>query len=251
MRWNALILAGSRGPTDPVAQAAGVTDKAMAEVAGRPMIHHVFDALHGTGRIDRIAVIGGRDLDLAPDIGHLDAAPSPAGSVQQGLSALGTPLLVTTADNPLVRPETIDAFLSGAEAMDADAVAGIARRCVVEAAGNPARRTYLRFRDGPVSGCNLFAFATPQGAEAARFWRRLETQRKQPWRMAMAIGPGVLLRYVFGRLDQDMAARAISRAAGCRTAMVALDDPFAAHDVDKPDDLRFADTVLIRRQQDR
>jgi len=41
MKWTVLILAGSRGPLDPVAQAAGVGHKAFAAINGRPMITYV------------------------------------------------------------------------------------------------------------------------------------------------------------------------------------------------------------------
>ena len=37
-RFTALVLAGSRGAADPVAQAAGVAHKALAPVGGIPMI---------------------------------------------------------------------------------------------------------------------------------------------------------------------------------------------------------------------
>jgi len=246
--WSALILAGSRGPSDPVAIAAGVAHKAMAELAGRPMIDHVVETLRSVPRIDRIAVSGAPDLPLPPDVEILPTAATPASSVLAAFDALRTPLLVTTADNPLLSVETVNAFLRAATASGADAAAGICRREIVEQAGNPARRTYLKFRDGAVSGCNLFAFTDPAGRAAADFWRRLETRRKRPWRMAREIGPGVLACYLTGFLSMRGAASAISRAAGCRAAMIPLEDPFAAHDVDRLDDLIFAERVLSRRK---
>ena len=42
---NALILAGSRGPDDPMARAAGVSHKALLPVAGVPMLLRVVEAL--------------------------------------------------------------------------------------------------------------------------------------------------------------------------------------------------------------
>lgn len=243
MSWRALILAGSRGPEDPVARAAGVAHKALAPVAGRTMLEHVVAALGAR----EIAVSAPPDLPLPEGVRRIDAAGSPAASVQAALATLGTPLLITTADNPLLTAETLGAFLAGSEAGGADVAAGVARREVVEAAGNPARRTYLKFRDGRVSGCNLFAIRTPAGEGAVALWRRIEMHRKRPWRMAREIGIGTLARYLAGRLDSADAARALGKAAGCRAGLVPLDDPFAAHDVDKPADLAFAERVLKGR----
>lgn len=247
MTWNALVLAGSRGAEDPVALAAGVSHKAMADVAGRPMIHYVLERLQQEPSIGRIVVSGAGGLSLPPDVEQLAAEGTPATSVLSAFDLLGPPLLITTADNPLLGTESLSAFISSAVCTNADAVAAVATRGTVEQAGNPARRTYIRFKDGEVSGCNLFALMTPEGREAIEFWRKLEVQRKRPWRMAMAIGLGTLLRYFTGQLSQAAAMRALSERAGCCADIVKSQDPFAAHDVDKPGDLVFAERVLTER----
>ncbi|MEM1315715.1 MAG: NTP transferase domain-containing protein [Pseudomonadota bacterium] len=244
----ALILAGSRGARDPVAAAAGVPAKAFAPVAGRPMLARVIEALAGCPEIGDIVVSiepGMPDLpETSRAVRRLDAEPSPAASALAGTEALSAPLLVTTADNPLLTPKTISAFLDGARAAEVDVCAALAPRAAVERAGNPGRRTYLRFSDGAFSGCNLFHISTEAGMGAIRFWRALEADRKRPWRMASKIGPGVLARYAAGRLSTAQVAAAISGRAGCRAAIVRLDEPLAAHDVDKPEDLAFAERVL-------
>ena len=94
---------------------------------------------------------------------------------------------------------------------------------------------------------NLFALATPSARGALMLWRRLEADRKRPWRMASVIGPGVMARYLAGRLDRAAAARAVGLAAGCSTAFAVIDHADAAHDVDRPDDLAFAERRLAAR----
>ncbi|MBK0400293.1 nucleotidyltransferase family protein [Limibaculum sp. M0105] len=249
MSWTALILAGSRGAADPVAQAAGVSHKAFAELEGRTMLARVATALSAVPQVGRILVsIEPGAPALPAGLERLDAAPSPARSVGAALATAAPPVLVTTADHPLLTPDMVADFIRGAEAAGADICAGVATRPVVEAAGNPARRTYLRFRDAEVSGCNLFALRTPRAEAAVRFWQRLETERKKPWRMALAIGPLTLASYAAGLLTMAGAAGAIGRAAGCSAALVTLDHPDAAHDVDKPADLVFAETRLRARK---
>src|SRR5690606_26237318 len=144
-------------------------------------------------------------------------------------------------------PGMVADLLRAAGKTGADVRAGVCPRATVESAGNPARRTWLRFADGAVSGANLFALATPRARGAVELWRTVEAERKRPWRMAWAIGPGVLARYLAGRLDRAAAARALGRAAGCTAALALIDHPDAAHDVDKPDDLAFAARRLEMR----
>jgi hypothetical protein len=157
-------------------------------------------------------------------------------------------VLVTTADHPLLTPAMVAHFLAQAAASGADVVAGVSERAVVEQAGSAARRTYLKFRDAQLSGCNLFALMTPEARGALTFWRRLEAERKRPLRMARALGRFTLVRYALGLLTSAAAARALGRAAGCRAALVRMPFPEAAHDVDKAADLAFADARLSVRQ---
>jgi GTP:adenosylcobinamide-phosphate guanylyltransferase len=248
MRWTAVVLAGSRGPEDPVAQAAGVSHKAFAEIAGRTMIARVLDTLAAVPRIGDLAVVIEPDApELPKGATRIDALPTPARSALAGFEATRPPVLLTTADHPLLTAEMVGHFINAAEAAGTDVAAGVALRPVVEAARSSARRTYLRFRDGKASGCNLFALMTPEAARALTFWRRLEANRKRPWRMAWALGPATLARYALGRLTMAGAGEAVSRACGCRAAMLTLPFPDAAHDVDKPQDLAFAERRLGER----
>ncbi|MFV0474702.1 MAG: NTP transferase domain-containing protein [Pikeienuella sp.] len=247
-RWKVLVLAGDRGPEDPVAQAAGVATKAFAPIAGEPMIDHVLAALEAAPQIGEIAVSIAADAPALPaGVLRLDAGPTPATSAAEGLAALGAPLLITTADHPLLSPAMIADFIDGAEQAGADAAAGASLREVVELAGNPGRRTYLKFSDGWLSGCNLFAVRTARGGGAIEFWTRIEADRKKPLRMALKIGLPALFRYLTGRLSRRAAAKMIGGLADCRAAIVLLDHPLAAHDVDKPSDLEFAARVLSQR----
>jgi len=251
MSWTAVVLAGSRGAADPVAQASGVSHKAFAEVAGKPMIAHVLDTLAAAPSIGGIVVVIERSAPELPrpEVRRIDAARSPSMSALAGFEAAGAPVLVTTADHPLLTVEMVEHFIAATAAAGPgiDVAAGVALRPVVEAAGSTARRTYLRFRDGEASGCNLFALMTTRAGIALTYWRKLEAKRKHPLQMAWAVGPYTLIRYALGLLSMRAAAASLGRAAGCRAALIVLPFPDAAHDVDKPADLAFAETRLAAR----
>jgi hypothetical protein len=82
---------------------------------------------------------------------------------------------------------------------------------------------------------------------AVRFWRRVEADRKKPWRIARAFGLGSLLAYGLGLLTLEAAMRRVSRVLGCEARAVALPFAEAAIDVDKPADLALVETILARR----
>ena len=242
MRPTALVLAGSRpGRPDPAAEAAGVAHKALAAAGGATLLARVAGALRGAG-LERLVVSTSHPQveACARALGCevLPAGAGPAASVLVAAAALGAPLLVTTADHALLQPAWVERFLADAPA-EADVCALLARRETVEAAAPDTRRTYLRLADGGWSGCNLFLFRTEQGLEAARFWRRVEAQRKRPWRLAALVGPATLLRYATGRLSLAAAVERLGRVVGVRAAAVPCPFGLAAVDVDSADDLRF------------
>jgi CTP:molybdopterin cytidylyltransferase MocA len=246
--FTALVLAGSRAGEDPVAAYAGVPHKGLIRLEGKTLLDRVVTALEQAGatRIcvctshpDVIAEIA--RLDPGVSLEHLDAGSAPSLSVLDAAGRLGTPLLVTTTDHALLRPEWVRHFMEAAPG-EADIAVLLGREDVVSAAAPRTRRTYLTFRDGRFSGCNLFLLHTPRAIEAIRFWSRLEGLRKTPWKVALALGLPMLASYLLRLQTLDGMMRALGRRAGVTAAAVRSPYGLAAVDVDKPGDLD-----LVRR----
>jgi GTP:adenosylcobinamide-phosphate guanylyltransferase len=233
------VLAGSRGGADAVADYAGVPHKALIELEGRPLLARVAEALRAAGAA-RIGVSCNHPAveALARDLG-LEALPSAAGpsqSVLEGAETLGFPLLVTTADHALLQPEWVARFLADIPA-GTDVAALVAPKAAVEAAAPTTKRTYLKLADGWWSGCNLFWLGSERALGAVALWRRLEAERKRPWKMAQILGLGMLLKYVTGALSLSGAAARLGQLAGVEARVVPTPFGLAAVDVDKPADL--------------
>jgi GTP:adenosylcobinamide-phosphate guanylyltransferase len=243
----ALILAGRRGGDDPLLSAhTDLPSKALLPVAGEPMIARVLRALDGAA--DEIWVSGLTAEEAGAAVREAPPADGPAAAFLAAVEAgAPLPLLVTTADHALLTPAILRSFADGAKASGADLCVGLARREVVEARFPGVSRTYLRFQDAQVSGCNLFYLARPEGLAAVRFWRAAEVDRKRPWRLARRVGPGVLLRYLAGRLTLGGLFEHASKRLGARIAPVLLPQAEAAVDVDKPSDLALVEAVLAGR----
>jgi GTP:adenosylcobinamide-phosphate guanylyltransferase len=259
--FTALVLAGSRGPDDPVARAKGVAHKCLAPVAGIPMLVRVVLTLAACPSVGRIAVAleapalveelpALRPLIAAGRCTALATGATPSLSVLRALDELPCPLpwLVVTGDHPLLTPEIVERFCEAARETGADLVAGLTPASAIRAAYPQAQRTYLRFRDEHYSGANLYALLGPEARRAIVFWRRAELERKRPWRLVRAFGWRPLLAYLLGRLTLDGAMARASRITGARVAAVALPFAEAAIDVDKPADLELAETILAQRR---
>jgi GTP:adenosylcobinamide-phosphate guanylyltransferase len=258
--FTALVLAGRRGGEDPLARHCRVAYKCLALAAGVPMLVRVIDALAASTSVGRIFIVleDPAILDSLPALqaswrehacAALVGAATPSMSVLQALDEIpaSLPMLVTTADHPLLTPEIVEHFCAAARATSADVVAGVTAAEVIRAAYPNTQRTYLRFRDGLCSGANLFALLTSGSRPAVAFWRRVEQERKRPWRLVRAFGLGPLFAYLCGRLTLDSALARASAIIGAQIAPVRLPFAEAAIDVDKPADLALVEAILARR----
>ncbi|PZQ19186.1 MAG: hypothetical protein DI565_02055 [Ancylobacter novellus] len=239
---SALILAGTRRGGDKLAEAEGVTHKALIEVGGRPMIDRVVDAIRASGRIDRILVSINKPRQIRlPGVEVIRSSKTLAESVTEGVSVLGAPVLITTADHALLEPEWIRYFLDNAPPVDC--ALALARAETVMQAAPDTKRTFIKLADGSFSGCNLFYMRDLNALKGIDLWREFEQLRKQPLKMLQKLGPSAILAYATGRLTTTRVAKEVERMTGGLTADV-VEMPFgrAAIDVDKPQDLD-----LVRR----
>src|SRR5438046_2735603 len=252
---HALILAAGRGPGDPMAKAYGVTHKCLVPIGGVPMLRRVVATLAQSPAIAEIEV-SIEDRGIAQEaLGELavrcDDVPSRESAPRSAIAALARdasfPCLLTTGDHPLLTPEMVRHFLAKAARSQADLCAGLASRKIIEAAFPDAKRTYIRFADAEVSGCNLFALASPSAMAALDFWHHLEPVRKKPWRLASAFGVMPLLRFITHTLTLTEAFALASRKLGLTARPILMPFAEAAVDVDKPADKDLAERIIAAR----
>jgi GTP:adenosylcobinamide-phosphate guanylyltransferase len=253
---TAIVMAGRReGTTDPLAAAAGLADKCLVPVAGRPMIAHVLVALAAAPSIGRI-VVSINDpalLDQVPEAhalieaGRLTAVQARHNLVDSLFAAIKTatyPVLVTTADNVLLTPAAIDAIGRGG---DTAVAVAFARRADVLAAHPEGQRRFYRFRDDSYSNCNTYWIGTQDALRAAEVFRSGGQFAKHPRRIVQALGLYNLIAFRFGLGTLDEAFARFSRRFGFRIRPVLYEDGAIAIDVDNARTLAVAEAIFAAR----
>ncbi len=253
--WTALVLAGQRPGVDRLAAHFGREAKALIPVAGEPMLSRVLRALAATPGIARIIVLAQdapallADPALAWTAGDSRIEPrvsghTISGSVRDAVTdpAVGLPVLVTTADNVMLTPPTVTAFIAGSGA--GDVCVAMVERSQLEAAVGPNRRTWLTFKDGAFTGANLFALTGPAATRALTFWERVEPDRKSVLRLAAHFGPVLMVKLLLKRMTLAQALAAAGERLGVSAAPVLLADGRMGVDVDKPEDHTLAESLL-------
>ena len=259
-RFTAVVLAASRGGADPVAAMAGCSHKSLVPIAGQTMLARVLRALTASASVGALAIciddpaVLGKSPEIAAlidlhDIALIDSAATPSLSVIRSVEALARPwpVLVTTADLPLLSAEMVDHFCLHALTSAADIAVGLASASVVLGRYPDALRTFLPFRGERYTGCNLFALMTPLAMEAVAFWNSVERDRKHPWRLFKSFGAKAMARFLLGGATLDSALAAGSRRLGLAAAAVTMPFANAAIDVDKPADMELVESIIRPR----
>ena len=248
----AVVLAGRRND-GRIEASDSAPWEALIDVAGRPMAARVLDALGAARHVAGGVVVG--PAALGPELPTGFEQIDPVGDTTANLAAgLGrrpggvSRVLVVTSDIPLVSGEMVDAFVEACGDQALDVYFPVVRREVAEARFPGVHRTYVRLRDGSFTAGNMFLvrpevlMADREGGEG--LLDRMVRWRKAPWRMALALGPGLLLGLLSGRWDLRRVEQAATRRLGVSGRAVVTKDAEVGVDVDKPGDLALCREVL-------
>lgn len=246
MSVHAIILAGQRPGPDALCEHAKVAFKADIPIGGIAMVERVGQALRGANVAEPFVLSGypkDRDgFELVP------GGRGPADSALIAASGGAFPALLTTCDHALLTSEMVDTFVQHSQASGADFTVGLATEAVIQSAYPATKRTYLRFADQAVSGCNLFYLANDRALEAIRFWQTAQDFRKDPLKLAKTVGLGLGIKYASGRLSLAGAFAAVSKKLQITAEPILLPFAEAAIDVDKPADLALVEDIIAARK---
>ena len=257
-QFAAVVLAGDRTSTDPVALDAGTICKAIAPICNKPMIMRVLDALQESGLISSIVLCGPPKAALVAcpelakriakdDIDWIPSEDSPSKSAEAALArvSLDQPVLLTTADHALLDAEIVTTFIQGTIEKNVDATFGLVDYECIKASFPSVKRTVIKLQDAHYCGCNLFAFMTKEGRKLVPFWRNVEQSRKRPWRMVIGLmGLSAILSYLLGRLSLQRVLNRLSGRLDINLAAVVLPYARVGVDVDTAEDRKFVEMIL-------
>ncbi len=243
---DALVLAGG--------SAAGLSfeapHKSLVEVAGKPMIEWVVDALRAAPAVGRIVVAWPSDATPGPWVEKVSKLVAGDGTLIENISAgigfLGRerPLLITAADLPLLSGQAVEDFLVRCAAEPADFLYSIITREDCERVFPGVKRTYGRVVEGVFTGGNLMLVRPDAFERNIELVRQAYELRKSPVKMAWVLGPTFVLRLYLRRLSIGELERRVSEMIGGPARAVWT--PFAeiGFDVDKDSDLELAGRML-------
>jgi GTP:adenosylcobinamide-phosphate guanylyltransferase len=253
-----LVLAGRRSARlDPLAEAAGVSHKALVPVAGEAMIGRVlriadqaFPDCPLFVSVEDFAVIAEeptvKRLTAAGRLKAVEAEYHIVDSVVTASRTTGFPLIITTADNVLMTVEGLRAFAAEGAKGDVDGVLMMAEREDIMAAHPDGQRRFYKLRGGQYSNCNLFWLANEGALKITESFRYGGQFAKRKRDAVKALGLTTFFLYASKLVTIDGLFRHLSRRFGVSMRPMVVADGRLAIDVDNERTHRVAEEIIAR-----
>jgi hypothetical protein len=257
---DAIVTAGGIPlPEEPLYDATQGHPKAMVDVAGKPMVQWVLDALSDSSNIDNVIIVGLTDksgLKCTKKMYFVSNQGKMVQNLQAGAQKVleindkAEYVLIASSDIPAITGEMVDWVVKTALAEKVDIVYNVIQRGVMEKRFPGSKRTWTKLSDMEICGGDLNAARISLIVnDDTAMWEKITNSRKNPLKQAALIGYDTALMLMTGRLSlQDAEIRVMKRMNITGRAIVS---PYAevGMDVDKPLQLEIMRADLTKRNK--
>jgi GTP:adenosylcobinamide-phosphate guanylyltransferase len=246
---DAIVVAGGIPlPEDPLYTYTQGNSKALLDIAGKPMVQWVLDALSTAKSIENVILIGlsaksgvtcAKPLHFLPNQGRMLSNIVTGVEKSQEISPKNEYVMIVSSDVPGIKPEMIDWLAETCLQTHDDLYYGVVPREVMEARYPNSKRTFTRLKGMEVCGADVNVTHVNMAHEHLDTWQQLIGNRKNPLLQARVIGLDTLFQLLFRQLTiEDIIKRVMARI-GVRGRAIIWEHAEAGMDVDKPHQLEM------------
>jgi GTP:adenosylcobinamide-phosphate guanylyltransferase len=255
---DALVTAGGiPKPDDPLYEYTQGGLKALIDIAGKPMVQWVLDAISGATKVDQVVVVGleadsgvtcSKTLTFVPNQGGLiDNIRAGIGKIQE-LNPEAECTVMISGDIPAITAEMIDWVIETAEETDHALYYNVVTRETMEGRFPGSNRSYVKLKNLEICGSDLNVCANWTVTAKEGLWNRLAEARKNAFKQAALVGFDTLFYLLIRRFDLEGAATQVTKRLNITGR--AIISPYAelAMDIDKPHQLEILRADLAQRE---
>lgn len=254
----AIVTAGGiPNPEDPLYMFLKGDAKALVDVAGKPMIQWVLDALNAAQQVDAIILIGlsaktelvsAKPIHYIPNQGRMLANIVAGVNKALELNKKTEYVLVASSDIPTLKGEMVDWLISTCMETKDELYYGVCPRDVMETRFPESKRTYTRLKDIELCGADIHVTHVRMATEHLDLWERLIGGRKSPMQQASIVGFATLWKYLTRSATLDELVEHICNRLGIKGRAIIWEHAEPAMDVDKPHQLELLRADLEAQQ---
>jgi GTP:adenosylcobinamide-phosphate guanylyltransferase len=253
----AIVTAGGiPQPEEPLYSYSKGDSKALIDLAGKPMIQWVVDALNDAKQVDDIIMIGlsaKTGLVSAKPIHYLSNQGRMLANIVAGvnkaieLDRTTEYVLVVSSDIPTLRGEMVDWLIDTCMQTDDELYYGVCPRDVMEERFPDSHRTYTRLKDMELCGADIHVSHVRMATEHLDLWERLIGNRKSPLAQASIVGLGTFWKILTRSVTFQELVEHLSNRIGIKGRGIIWDQAEPCMDVDKPHQLEMLRADLEER----
>lgn len=255
---DAIVTAGGIPlPEEPLYAETQGHPKAMMDIAGKPMVQWVLDALGGSKNVENVILVG-----LTEKVGLKCSKPlyyvSNQGRMVENLQAGARKVqevnhqakyaLLVSSDIPGITSEMVDWVVDTTMKTKLDVYYNVISREVMEKRYPNSKRTYTRMQDIELCGgdMNVASIKTLTG-EDTDIWEKITDARKSPLKQAALIGFDTAFLLLTGKLKLEKAEKNITTRLNITGKVLVCPYAEVGMDVDKPHQLELVRADLKKR----
>ena len=255
---DAIVMAGGIPKAeDPLYEFTQGEPKALLDVAGKPMVQWVLDAISGTESVERVVLISlpeeagltcSKPVTYLPDQGGL--LENVRGGIEKAveINPEATHVLTVSSDIPMIKSEMIDWMVKENSGSDLELYYTVIPREVMEKRFPESKRSYTLLKDAELCGGDLNMIRSSTVHANVDLWDQLVAARKSVFKQAALLGYGNLLLLLSRQLTLDGAVKRVMEKMNITGKAVISPYAELGMDVDKPHQLEIVRTELANTQ---
>lgn len=218
---DAIVIAGGIPlPEEPLYPYTRGHPKAMLDLAGKPMIQWVLDALSESTTIENVVITGLTEKSgvackkphyFIPNQGKmLDNIRAGAQKVME-INKQAEHVLIVSSDIPTIKGEMVDWVVNAAMETDEDVYYNVIPREVMEKRFPGSKRTYTHLKNMDVCGGDMNMARASLVIGEVELWEQITNARKSPLKQAALIGIDTLFLLLLRRLTLEKAVEKVTK----------------------------------------
>jgi GTP:adenosylcobinamide-phosphate guanylyltransferase len=255
----AIVTAGGiPQPEDPLYAYSKGDSKALMDVAGKPMVQWVLDALNDAREVDDIIMIGlsarsglvsKKKMHFVSNQGRMLSNIVAGVNKALELDPQTEYVLIVSSDIPTMKGEMVDWLIHTCMQTRHDIYYGVCPRDVMEGRFHGSKRTYTRLKDMDVCGADINITHIRMATEHLDLWEQLIGNRKSPMRQASLVGISTFWKLLTHSATLDELVEHVCGRLGINGRAIVWEHAEPCMDIDKPHQLELLREDMEEQQE--
>ena len=255
---DAIVTAGGVPlPEEPLYDATQGSPKALVDVAGKPMVQWVLDALTESKSVDNVIIVGlteksglkcGKKMYFVSNQGKMVQNLQAGAQKVLEINKDAEFVLIISSDIPAITSEMVDWVAATMLKEQVDVIYNVIQRDVMEKRFPGSKRTWTKLKDMEICGGDMNAGRLKLIIDdETEMWEKITNSRKSPLKQAALIGFDTAFLLLTRKLTLQKAETNIMARLNITGKAIVCPYAEVGMDVDKPHQLEIIRADLKKR----